>query len=131
MKTILQSAFLLFTVCAFFPSQAQEVASLSSGGYTEAKANETPKAPAANAERTITLKNTSEKAAYIFAGHKEGIRDPKVRPVGGMSKNTLYMYDNDVVCLMTVEMRAIACTVIKETTTTVEINVSANGISSK
>ena len=134
MKTI--STFILtilLTGCALFTAQAQELASVPTNGYSEAKASkeEVSTTTAVNKEVTITLKNTSEKAVAVFAGHKEDIRDPKLKAVGGLSKNTLYVYTNDVVCLMSAEKKPLACTVVKPGVTAVEVNTSANGISSK
>lgn len=125
MKTVLKiSACVLFTAFGFSNSQAQALASLSSEVTVPSK-------PAANTEMTIILKNSAEKPVIIFAGPKEGIRDPKVRTVGGLSKNTLYLQSNDVVCLMDREPKAMACTVIKPGISSVEVNVSATTISSK
>lgn len=101
---------------------------------TPAKATaiaEAPAAPVANKPLIITLKNSAEKSVAIFAGPKEEIRDPRITVVGGSSKNTLYLKENDAVCLMTADKHPVACTIIKPGATMVEINVSANAISSK
>ncbi len=94
---------------------------------------ETPTQPAnANAKAvTITLKNNAEKSIAVFAGPKEELKEPKVLVAGGLSKNTLYLREQDAVCLMTVDKRPMACTVIKPGITMVEVNTSANAISSK
>ncbi len=92
---------------------------------------ETPIAPPANKPAVITLRNAAEKSVAIFAGPKEEIKEPKITVVGGLSRNTLYLRENDAVCLMTVDKRPMACTIIKPGVTSVEVNVSANGISSK
>jgi len=84
-----------------------------------------------NNTHIILLRNTAEKSVAIFAGPKEEIKEPKIIVVGGLSKNTLYLKENDAVCLMTVDKRPVACTIIKPGVTTVEVNVSANAISSK
>jgi len=92
---------------------------------------ETPIAPPVNKPAIIMLRNAAEKSVAIFAGSKEEIKEPKIIVVGGLSKNTLYLKENDAVCLMTVDKRPVACTIIKPGVTTVEVNVSANAISSK
>lgn len=95
-----------------------------------AKANN-PTAPEGTQEKVVVVKNTSEKSIAIFAGPKEGIRDPKINTYGGMSTNKVYVYPNDVVCLMTVEKKPVACTVVKTETTSVEINTSGTTITGK
>ena len=92
---------------------------------------ETPIAPSSSKPMIITLQNLAEKSVAVFAGPKEGIKDPKVNVIGGLSKNIIYLKENDAVCLMTVDKRPIACTLIKPGVTQVEVNVSANAISSK
>lgn len=94
----------------------------------------TPAAPAANTagkEITIVLRNGAEKSVAVFAGPKDQLKEPKITVVGGLSKNNLYLKENDAVCLMTVDKRPVACTIIKPGVTTVEVNASANGITSK
>jgi hypothetical protein len=95
---------------------------------------ETPTAPApapAGKAVIITLHNAAEKSVAVFAGHKEDLKEPKITVVGGSSRNVLYLTENDAVCLMTVDKRPAACTIIKPGMSTVEVNVSANGISGK
>ena len=94
---------------------------------------ETPIPPAnANAKPVvITLHNAAEKSVAVFAGPKEELKEPKLNVVGGLSRNTLYLKENDAVCLMSVDKRPVACTIIKPGITVVEVNVSANAISSK
>jgi hypothetical protein len=132
MKTLMKPAIcILLTVLAFHNIQAQEVAALSNGGYPTAKAiTEKPTAPAST-EVTLVLKNTAEKPVIIFAGQKEDIRSPKVQTYGGLSKNTLYLQSNDIVCLMTSEPKIMACTTIKAGATSIEVNSSGNLISCK
>lgn len=129
MKTIFKitlSAFVMLLFTGILPAQ-NETAALSRQPVTA----EEPVANANGATITITLKNEAEKSVPVFAGPKEEIRDPKIKVVGGLSKNTLYLKPNDAVCLMTDDKRPVACTIIKPGVTVVEINVSANGISSK
>lgn len=95
---------------------------------------ENPTAPATNTagkEMTIVLRNSAEKSVAVFAGPKDQLKEPKITVVGGLSKNNLYLKENDAVCLMTVDKRPVACTIIKPGITTVEVNTSANGITSK
>ena len=93
------------------------------------KANN-PNAPETQ-EKIVTVKNTCGNGIAIYAGPKEGIRDPKINTYGGMSTNKVYVMPNDVVCLMTVEKKPIACMVVKLETTSVEINSSATTIIGK
>lgn len=91
-----------------------------------------PPAVPPSREVTLTIRNNAEKPVAIFAGPKEGIRDPKVKTLGGLSLNKLYLMENEVVCLMDMtERKPTACTVIKPGMTLVEVNPSATSISSK
>lgn len=92
--------------------------------------NETP-AAAANQEKTVVIKNTSEKSIAVFAGPKEGIREPRLNTYGGLSSNKVYVKPSDVVCLMNDEKKPIACAIIKPETTVVEVNTSATGVTGK
>ena len=124
MKTVLKfSVCLMLSTVGSLTIKAQAIASLSSAVPISK--------PAANTEMTITLKNSAERPVIIFAGPREGIRDPKVQTYGGLSKNTLYLQTNDVVCLMDNEPKAVACTVVKAGVSSVEINSSATTIASK
>jgi hypothetical protein len=124
--TVKLTITLAVSAFVFTAINAQEVAMINPGN-----AGEEAKAPAANTEMQVTLKNTAATNIYVFAGHKEEIRTPRVETYGGYSKNTLYVQANDVVCLMTAEVKPMACTVIKPGTSMVEVNPSGNGISSK
>lgn len=131
LKAIAPILLIAFTLSSV---KAQELASLSTGGYPEAKATtDKPAAPPVSTGTpvTLTIKNTCEKPMVIFAGPKEGIRNPKVQTYGGVSKNTVYLQSNDVICLMTNDYKPIACTNIKPGATSVEINTSGNAITSK
>lgn len=120
MLSLILPAFVFITV------HAQETAMLSPGNTGEVS-----KATSANTELQVTLKNTAATNIYVFAGPKEEIRTPRVETYGGYSKNTIYVQLNDVVCLMTAEVKPMACTVIKRGVSTVEVNPSGNGISTK
>lgn len=83
-------------------------------------------------EVVIAFKNTCEKPVAIFAGAKENIRNPRITTFGGLSSNQkLYLRENEVVCLMTVDNRPASCTVIKPGITSVEVNSSATVITGK
>ncbi len=90
-----------------------------------------PQTAVVGKEVVITVKNAAEKPVVIFGGPKENIREPKVNVYGGLSYNKLYLHENEVVCLMTNDKKPMACTMIKPGVTSVEVNLSANGISSK
>lgn len=94
------------------------------------KANN-PNAPEGQTEKVVIVKNTSGNGIAIYAGPKEGIRDPKINTYGGMSTNKVYVMPNDVVCLMTAEKKPVACTIVKTETTSVEINSSGTTITGK
>lgn len=85
----------------------------------------------ANQEKVVTVKNSSEKSIAVFAGPREGIRDPKLKTFGGLSSNTVYVVPNDVVCLMSPDKKPIACAIVKNETTVVEINTSATAVTGK
>ena len=131
MKNVFQVAaltvlFCLFTYSGYSQNETAAVAPAKATAVVDA-----PVAQSANKPLIITLKNSAEKPVAIFAGPKEEIRDPRITVVGGSSKNTLYLKENDAVCLMTADKHPVACTIIKPGATVVEINVSANAISSK
>jgi hypothetical protein len=129
MKTALKILTLLLTSLIYSSAYSQEVAILNSPNPTE---KEVKPAVAANSnEVVITLRNTSEKPVPVFAGPKEGIRNPKIKAIGGLSKNTLYLEVNDVVCLMTNDLKPVACTNIKAGVNSVEINTSATTVTAK
>lgn len=133
MKKVLKamSCVMMLTLFATVASAQNEVAV---NVHKATAIVETPTAPAANTaskEVTIVLRNGAEKSVAVFAGPKDQLKEPKITVVGGLSKNNLYLKENDAVCLMTVDKRPVACTIIKPGVTTVEVNASANGITSK
>lgn len=134
MKNSMKLSVCALMLCFSFNTiKAQEVASLAPGDFPVAKAiSDKPAAPAASSvEMTITLKNSAEHTIIIFAGNKEGIRDPKVQTYGGLSKNTLYLQSSDVICLMNTDKKPMACTSVKPGITNVEVNSSGNAITAK
>ena len=78
-------------------------------------------------ELTITLKNDCTNHITVFAGSKKAVFDGKSQPIGGLSTNTLYIKEGDVVCIMTDPKTIQACAIAKPGTTKVEINKSGNG----
>ena len=88
--------------------------------------------PAPSKPVTITLKNMSERSIPIYAGSKEGLKNIKVKTIGGSSKNTLYLKTNDVVCILSSDgKKTVDCKDVILTTTVIEINSSGREISSK
>ena len=128
---------ILLTGFAFMHVEAQEMASLSTGGYPEAKAiTEKPaEKPAAPEVVTpiihVTIKNTSERSVVFFAGDRKELKTPKVQTCGGLSKNTIDLHTSDVVCLISPEYKPVGCAFLKPETTVIEINSSGNNITSK
>ena len=126
-------ACILLTGFAFSHLQAQEMASLSTGGYPEAKAvADKPNAPAAEPGPVIhiTLKNNCGKAVRFFAGSKADLKAPNIQTCGGMSKNTFTLPATDLVCVMK-DDKPLSCAFLKPTTTICEINDTGTNISCK
>jgi hypothetical protein len=132
MKNVFKTFFCFCLISSGFVANAQTTGNVVVPRPATAML-ETPAQPAnVNAkEVTVTLRNNAEKSVAVFAGPKENLKEPKVLVAGGLSKNTLYLKELDAVCLMTVDKRPLACTIIKPGVTTVEVNTSANAISSK
>jgi len=78
-------------------------------------------------EVTLTLKNDCTHNLTLFAGSKKEVFDGKSQAIGGLSTNTLYIKEGDVVCIMTNPKTIQACAVAKPGVTKVEINPSGNG----
>lgn len=132
MKNVLKSICCVFILSVITNSvSAQNELAAITPKATAIVENPSAPAPNTNKEVTILLRNASEKSVAVFAGPKEELKEPKLKVVGGLSKNNLYLKENDAVCLMTVDKRPMACTIVKPGVTTVEVNVSANAISSK
>jgi hypothetical protein len=130
MNTLISSALLLFVFIGTSKAQTAE----ASMGTTLPRLS-TVSAPAVAApgkEVTIAFRSFCERPVAIFAGPKEGIREPRIQTFGGLSNyQKLYLRENEVVCLMLPDKRPSACTIIKPGFTTVEVNASANAISSR
>jgi hypothetical protein len=82
-------------------------------------------------EVVIDVKNTSGKSVGIYAGPKEGIRDPHVQSFGGLSTNKVYVKLNDVICLMNPDKTPKACMIVKPGVTMAEVTEAANSIVAK
>ena len=78
-------------------------------------------------ELTITLKNDCTRHISVFAGSKKEVFDGKSQPLGGLSTNTIYIKEGDVVCIMTDPKTIQACAIAKPGTSKVEINAAGNG----
>jgi len=122
----------------FMHVEAQEMASLSTGGYPEAKAvtdkpAEKPVAPAPTPGPIIhiTIKNDSERPVVFFAGDKHDLKTPKVQTCGGLSKNSIDLHTTDIVCIINTDYKPTGCAFLKADTKEVDINSSGNNITSK
>lgn len=108
---------------------------------TENSHTEYPKANAVTEQQTapkplgkevkLQLINDGLGQIIVFAGPREEIRNPKVNTYGGLSTNTLYLREGEVVCLMTSDMKMKSCSVIKEGMKELHINTSATTITPK
>jgi hypothetical protein len=118
----------LFALVLTLNTQAQ-----TSKSKTSTKSSTTKKATPAPVKKdvTVTLKSMCEKNVMIYAGDKAGIRNPNPKPIGGLSKNTLYLKTYDVVCILKEGNKVAACAEIKPGNTYVEINSSGTAISVK
>jgi hypothetical protein len=90
---------------------------------------EKPVAPAViiAKEVTLSLRNACEKGTFVYAGNKTNLYGGKGQHLGGLSNNTLYLYEGDVVCIMKDSKTTQACSIIKPGVNKVEINPSGNG----
>lgn len=90
-------------------------------------AEATPPPAIQGKEIKVELKNDCGKHISIFAGSKKEVYDGKSQTVGGMSNNTLYVHEGDVVCIMNDPKTIQACSILKPGVTKVEINPGGNG----
>ena len=130
-KIILSLALLSF---AFHNAEAQTGLKKKPTATSKSKTTAAPKkaAPVAiGKDVTVTLKNLSEGTIAIFAGPKDELKNTlKKKTVGGLSKNTLYLHVNEVVCILNAD-KIVSCVAIQGTTTFLEINSSGNIITAK
>ncbi|MCW3124742.1 MAG: hypothetical protein JWO03_400 [Bacteroidetes bacterium] len=78
-------------------------------------------------EITVELKNDCGKHVTIFAGSKKEVFDGHSQSIGGMSNNTLYVKEGDVVCIMNDPKTIQACSILKPGVSKLEINPGGNG----
>ena len=90
-------------------------------------AEATPAPAIQGKEIKVDLKNDCGKHITIFAGSKKEVYDGKSQTIGGMSNNTLYVREGDVVCIMNDPKTIQACSILKPGVTKVEINPGGNG----
>ena len=87
--------------------------------------------PAPGKEITVSVKNLAEKNIALFAGNREGLKDPAIKELGGHSTNTLYLRVNDVACIMDDKKKPKSCAEVKATTAVLEVNSSGTVILAK
>ena len=113
-------------LCVGNDLSAQSIADASMGNpsvLAEAKAPATIQVK----ELTLALRNNCERHVTIFAGSKKEVFDGKGQSLGGLSNNTLYVMEGDVVCIMNDPKTIQACSIVKSGISKVEINKSGNG----
>ncbi|MES2621813.1 MAG: hypothetical protein V4615_13265 [Bacteroidota bacterium] len=71
---------------------------------------------------TITLTSKCERNLMIFSGPKENLRDPKMRQIGGLSVNMLYLKTNQVVCIMDAKKKPASCVTVTKQMSKLETN---------
>jgi hypothetical protein len=126
MKWIAKCMIVAATVCVGSGAYAQ-TAEANIENHSMLAEAKIPAAEVQAKEVTITLKNDCTRHISVFAGSKKEVFDGKSQPIGGMSNNTLYIKENDVVCIMTDPKTIQACAIAKPGVTKVEINSSGNG----
>lgn len=119
MKTVLMSAMML---CGIVSTKAQTTETLASND-----GNKTEEIAVAKKESTILLRNSAERPIAVYWGSKKEVFSGKSQSVGGLSKNTLYLFEGDIVCIMKEPKVIHACSVIKEGMDKVEINTAGTG----
>jgi hypothetical protein len=123
LRTCIATALLLAAYAGLFAQGAPAKPAKSS---TAKKAPPTVEGKAI----TVTLKNLAEADISIFAGKREDLKTGQLKNFGGLSKNTLYIKENDVVCIMK-DKKPVSCADVKPGTTALEVNSSANVITRK
>jgi hypothetical protein len=133
MTPVSKSLMIALIVASIFSSSNAQTGSTSS---SKKKTTTTAKKPApavSNKPVTITVQNKCTKDISLFAGPKADMNnpEPKMKTLGGLSKNTLYLKASDVVCILNAQKKPMACTNLKETTTIVEIDASGVVLNAK
>lgn len=132
MQKLIKPLVYLLLLCAF--STAGFAQSSKSKGSNKTNSKTTTKAPVVPAPGkavTLSIKNTAEKNIALFAGGRDGLKDPAIKELGGLSTNTLYLHVNDVVCIMDDKKKPKSCAEIKSTTQALEINSSGTVVTAK
>ena len=94
------------------------------------KTSVAPKTTVEGRAVTLPLKNNCEANVSVFAGKREDLKNPQLKNYGGLSKNTVFIKENDVVCIMK-SSKPLSCVDIKPGITALEINSSGTVISKK
>lgn len=136
MTSILKYSLIAAVVTLLFLDiQAQTQQKETTTHKTSTKVKTTAKKPAPAApvkEITISLKNMAERPVAIFVGEKAELRDPKIKEVGGLTTNTIYVKTNQVVCVMSKDgKKVMACSNVRAGNTYMEVNNAATAISVK
>ncbi len=119
MKTVLMSAVMLFSIAT---AKAQTTEALASN-----EENKTEAVAVAKKESAILLRNSAERPIAVYWGNKKEVFSGKSQSVGGLSKNTLHLFEGDIVCIMKEPKVIHACSIIKEGMDKVEINSAGTG----
>lgn len=118
---MLKCIMMVAVLCTFAIGAQAQTALASNGNGTPTVETKTPK------EVTLQVKNTAEKRVSVFVGPREEYNNPKITGLGGLSTNTFYVKEGDVVCIMDENNKSKACTIVKPNVTLIQINKSANG----
>ena len=94
------------------------------------KTSVAPKATVEGKAVTLSLKNNCEANVSVFAGKREDLKNPQLKNYGGLSKNTVFIKENDVVCIIK-GGKPLSCADIKPGTASLAINSSGTVISKK
>lgn len=121
MKTMLKYMMMAALLCTLTISAQAQTALASNGNSTPTVETKASK------EVTLEVKNTAEKRVSVFVGPREEYNNPKITGLGGLSSNTFYVKEGDVVCIMDENNKSKACTIVKPNITLIQINKSANG----
>jgi hypothetical protein len=123
MKTMLKCMIMMVLAMSFaLTTSAQEALASNGNGNPTVETK-----PATQKEVTLQLKNTAEKRVSVFVGPREEYNNPKITGLGGLSTNTFYVKEGDVVCIMDENNKSKACTIVKPNITLIQINKSASG----
>ena len=129
-KSMLCTLFAAFS-CLYAEAQTSGTKSTKAKTTTKTTAKPAPKPTVEGKAVTIPIKSNAEANVSIFAGKREDLKKPSLKILGGLSKNTLYIKENDVVCIISAEGKAVSCVDIKPGTTSLEVNSSGNVITKK